>query len=146
MYNLFNLLEQTMPTTAKTTKTPTTLLKGTTVDKLVGLRNKKRDLEASVKSLEGQIEDLQSQLLEEMEAAGVDKFSGKLGTVSISTNVVANVEDWDLLYPYIAKNKAWHLLQRRVSDPAYRELLEAGKKVPGVQPFSKKRLNLRAAS
>lgn len=146
MYNLFNLLEQTMPTTAKTTKAPTTLLKGTTVDKLVGLRNKKRDLEASVKSLEGQIEELQSQLLEEMESAGVDKFSGKLGTVSISTNVVANVEDWDLLYPYIAKNKAWHLLQRRVSDPAYRELLEAGKKVPGVQPFSKKRLNLRAAS
>ena len=135
-----------MPTTAKTTKAPTTLLKGTTVDKLVGLRDKKRDLEVSVKSLEGQIEDLQSQLLEEMEAAGVDKFSGKLGTVSISTNVVANVEDWDALYPYIAKNKLWHLLQRRVSDPAYRELLDAGKKVPGVQPFSKKRLNLRAAS
>lgn len=135
-----------MPTTAKTTKAPTTLLKGTTVDKLVGLRNKKRDLEASVKSLEGQIEELQSQLLEEMESAGVDKFSGKLGTVSISTNVVANVEDWDALYPYIAKNKLWHLLQRRVSDPAYRELLDAGKKVPGVQPFSKKRLNLRAAS
>lgn len=135
-----------MPTTAKTTKTPTTLLKGPTVDKLVGLRNKKRDLEASVKSLEGQIEELQSQLLEEMESAGVDKFSGKLGTVSISTNVVANVEDWDALYPYIAKNKLWHLLQRRVSDPAYRELLDAGKKVPGVQPFSKKRLNLRAAS
>ena len=138
-----------MPATAKTTKTPTTpttLLKGTTVDKLVGLRNKKRDLEASVKSLEGQIEELQSQLLEEMESAGVDKFSGKLGTVSISTNVVANVEDWDALYPYIAKNKLWHLLQRRVSDPAYRELLDAGKKVPGVQPFSKKRLNLRAAT
>lgn len=135
-----------MPTTAKTTKTPTTLLKGTTVDKLVSLRNKKRDLEASVKSLEGQIEELQSQLLEEMESAGVDKFSGKLGTVSISTNVVANVEDWDALYPYIAKNKLWHLLQRRVSDPAYRELLDAGKKVPGVQPFSKKRLNLRAAT
>lgn len=135
-----------MPTTAKTTKAPTTLLKGTTVDKLVGLRNKKRDLEASVKSLEGQIEELQSQLLEEMETAGVDKFSGKLGTVSISTNVVANVEDWDALYPYIAKNKLWHLLQRRVSDPAYRELLDAGKKVPGVQPFSKKRLNLRAAT
>lgn len=135
-----------MPTTAKNTKAPTTLLKGTTVDKLVGLRNKKRDLEASVKSLEGQIEELQSQLLEEMESAGVDKFSGKLGTVSISTNVVANVEDWDALYPYIAKNKLWHLLQRRVSDPAYRELLDAGKKIPGVQPFSKKRLNLRAAT
>lgn len=128
---------------AKTAKKPG--LAGTTVDALIELRNKKRDLEASVKSLEGQIEDVQSQLLEDMEAAGVEKLSGKLGTVSISTSVVANVEDWDALYPYIAKNKLWHLLQRRVSDPAYRELLEAGKKVPGVQPFNKKRLNLRAA-
>ena len=127
------------------TKAPTPALSGVAVDTLIKLREKKRDLEASVKSLEGQIEDAQSVLLEEMEAAGVEKLSGKLGTVSITSSVVANVEDWDLLYPYIAKNKLWHLLQRRVSDPAYRELLEAGKKVPGIQPFNKKRLNLRAA-
>lgn len=134
-----------MPTSTKPTTAKPIAANGTAVDQLIKLREKKRDLEASVKSLEGQIEDMQSQLLEQMEASGTDKLSGKLGTASISTSVVANVEDWDALYPYIAKNKLWHLLQRRVSDPAYRELLDAGKKVPGVQPFNKKRLNLRAA-
>lgn len=134
-----------MPTSTKPTPAKPVAANGATVDQLIKLREKKRDLEASVKSLEGQIEDMQSQLLEQMEASGTDKLSGKLGTASISTSVVANVEDWDALYPYIAKNKLWHLLQRRVSDPAYRELLDAGKKVPGVQPFNKKRLNLRAA-
>jgi hypothetical protein len=134
-----------MPTSTKPTTAKPIAANGATVDQLIKLREKKRDMEASVKSLEGQIEDMQSQLLEQMEASGTDKLSGKLGTASISTSVVANVEDWDALYPYIAKNKLWHLLQRRVSDPAYRELLDAGKKVPGVQPFNKKRLNLRAA-
>ena len=134
-----------MPTSTKPTTAKPVAANGAAVDQLIKLREKKRDLEASVKSLEGQIEDMQSQLLEQMEASGTDKLSGKLGTASISTSVVANVEDWDALYPYIAKNKLWHLLQRRVSDPAYRELLDAGKKVPGVQPFNKKRLNLRAA-
>lgn len=135
-----------MTTSTKPTTAKPIAANGVAVDQLIKLREKKRDLEASVKSLEGQIEDMQSQLLEQMEASGTDKLSGKLGTASISTSVVANVEDWDALYPYIAKNKLWHLLQRRVSDPAYRELLDAGKKVPGVQPFNKKRLNLRAAS
>ena len=135
-----------MPTSTKPTTAKPVAANGATVDQLIKLREKKRDLEASVKSLEGQIEDMQSQLLEQMEASGTDKLSGKLGTASISTSVVANVEDWDALYPYIATNKLWHLLQRRVSDPASRELLDAGKKVPGVQPFSKKRLNLRAST
>ena len=145
MYNLSNEVERTMTTSTKPTTAKPIAANGAAVDQLIKLREKKRDLEASVKSLEGQIEDMQSQLLEQMEASGTDKLSGKLGTASISTSVVANVEDWDALYPYIAKNKLWHLLQRRVSDPAYRELLDAGKKVPGVQPFNKKRLNLRAA-
>ena len=43
---------------------------------------------------------------------------------------------------HISRTKAWHLLQRRVSDPAYRELLELGKKVPGVEPFNKRTLSV----
>lgn len=61
------------------------------------------------------------------------------------TSTVAQVTDWDAFYAYIYKNKFGHLLQRRVSDPAWRELMEQGKKVPGTTPFTKKRLNFRAA-
>ena len=60
--------------------------------------------------------------------------------------VVAQVEDWDEFWKYIYRHKLGHLLQRRVSDPSYRELLEQGKKVPGVSPFNKKRMSFRSAS
>lgn len=119
---------------------------GKDIDDLFQLREKKRKLESAIKDIEGQASLIEERLMENMEKNGVERTTGKLGTASITSSVVANVEDWDAFGAYIIKNKLLHLLQRRVSDPAYRELLDAGKKVPGTQPFNKKRLNLRATS
>lgn len=115
---------------------------GALVDQMWSLREQKRKLDASVKDLEGQIADKESLIMEQMAAQGLDKMSGAMASVSIITNTVAQVEDWDEFLTFIYKKKYGHLLQRRVSDPAYRELLEQGTKVPGVSPFSKQRLNL----
>ena len=117
---------------------------GTLVDKLWSVREKRRELDAQVKELEGQASDLESEIMETMAEQGLDKMSGAMASVSITTNTVANVEIWDDFLAFVYKKKYGHLLQRRVSDPAYRELLEQGVKVPGVSPFSKQRLNLRS--
>lgn len=118
---------------------------GKTIDKIFSLRKKKAELEAAVKDVEGQIALLDAEVLEALEASGVEKTATKHGTVSISTSTVAQVTDWDAFLAYIYRNKYGHLLQRRVSDPAWRELVERGKKVPGTTGFTKKRLNYRAA-
>lgn len=118
---------------------------GKVIDKVFSLRAKKAELEAAVKDVAGQIEDLETELMEAMQQAGIEKTATKLGSVSISSSVVAQVEDWDAFLAYIYKHKAGHLLQRRVSDPAWRELMEMGRKVPGTVPFTKKRLTYRAA-
>ena len=115
------------------------------IDRVFLLRKKKAELEAAMKDVEGQISDLDAEILEAMHMSGLEKTATKLGTVSVSTSTVAQVEDWDAFLTYIYKNKYGHLLQRRVSDPAWRELIEQGKKVPGTSPFIKKRLNYRAA-
>lgn len=130
-------------TAAKATAQPTL---GSDIDLMFELREKKRKLEAAIKEIEGQATLVEERLMESMEKQGIDKSTGKNASVSVTSNTVANVDDWDAFGAFIVKNKFLHLLQRRVSDPAYRELLEAGKKVPGVQPFTKKRLNLRALS
>ena len=140
--------EDEMPATtespkAKKSAKPTP---GALIDQMWELREKKRKLEASIKDLDGQMADVESQLMESMEANGVDKMTGKAASVSISTSVVANVEDWDAFLAWIYKTKNGHLLQRRVSDPAWREMVEIKGVVPGTQPFTKKRLNLRALS
>jgi hypothetical protein len=124
-----------------TTKPPSL---GALIDQMHSLREKKRELEASVKDLEGQASEIESQIMDAMSEQGLDKMSGVLATVSITKTTTGNVTDWDELWPYISKNKFFHLVQRRLSDPAYRELLDMGKKVPGVEPFVKARLNLRS--
>lgn len=114
---------------------------------LFKLRDRKRELEAQIKALDEEADAIQARLLKKMGDDKLDKFTVTgYGTLSVSSSVVADVKDWSELEKFIHKHKYFQLFQRRVSDTAYRELLEAGKKIPGVEPFTKVRLNVRAAS
>jgi hypothetical protein len=126
--------------TAVKTRPPST---GALIDQYWAAREEKRRLNELLKDVEAKITDIETALMARLDDEGMVKATGTKASVSISTNTVADVEDWDAFWGFILKNKYTHLLQRRVSDPAYRELLEAGKKVPGVQPFTKRTLNLR---
>ena len=113
----------------------------TLVDQLCKLRDKKRAAQAVVDDLEKKSREKKQELLSVLEEQGLDKASGKLATVSRRTSQVANVVDWDAFYSFIHRHKHYHLLQRRVSDPAWRELMER-KPVPGTEAFTKVTLGL----
>lgn len=66
------------------------------------------------------------------EASGV---SGKVARVSIGSKDVPQAENWDLLYAYIKKTNSFDLLQRRLSDAAVGERLDAKVKIPGIKLF-----------
>lgn len=116
---------------------------GGLTDKLIDLREQKRVHEAEITKLEALYKEAEETLMAKLEAEGSDKGSGKKGTVSVTSSTVANVVDWDALNAWIAKTKNFQLYQRRVSDPAFREMLESKGVVPGIDPFTKKRLNVR---
>lgn len=118
---------------------------GSMTDQLIGLRERKRLLEAQVDEIQKEFDSVSEALMSKLESEGTDKGTGKTGSVSVSTSVVAQVDDWDAFGKYVIKSNQPHLLQRRVSDAAWRELYEKKGAVPGTSPFSKKRLNLRAA-
>ena len=126
---------------------------GSLIDKLYAVREKRRELAEKDKLLAAEVDELQAAILARLEAEGTDKASSKKATVSRSTVTVANVTDWDKFWAFIHKNKFNHMLQRRVSDPAYRELVElaqSDKKLAkqlegaGVESFIKVNLNLRS--
>lgn len=131
--------------TATTVKTRAPSV-GAVIDQLWGYREQKRKLEADVKEVDLKIKDIEDQLLERLDKEGLEKATGAKASVSVTSSVVADVQDWDAYFAYMAKNKFWHLVQRRASDPGVRELWEQGKKVPGVVPFTKKRINLRTTN
>jgi len=116
---------------------------GPTIDKLSDLREAKRKLEAQVGEIEVEYKELEERLMAKFEAEGTDKGAGRHASASISRSVVGNVTDWDKFNAYVKKTGFFHLFQKRLSDAAVRELFEQGKKIPGCEPFTKARLNLR---
>lgn len=46
-------------------------------------------------------------------------------------------EHWDSFYAYVAKNKAWDMLQKRISEDAVAERVNNSRaKIPGVEKFN----------
>jgi hypothetical protein len=135
---------------------------GTLIDQLWALRESRRKHEAEIEALNKQAADIEAELTANMDADGITKATGRSASLSFSYSVAADVqgeEGWTAFYAFIAKKKYFHLLHRRVSDAAYKEVLAslngagadfdvktAKKQVPGVVPFLKRRVNLRTLS
>ena len=119
---------------------------GKLIDQLNDAREAKRKHAEVEKVLNAAYSEIEQTVLARLAAEGMDKATGKKATASISNVTVANVEDWDKFHAFVKKTGYFHLLQRRVSDPGFRELLEqkgaAAMAKVGVVPFVKQNLNL----
>ena len=117
---------------------------GARIDSLHNLREAKRLLEQKVKEVSEEMCAMEAELLEIMDKEGVSKSTGNLATASVSESVKPSVENWDDFYKYIHRMKYYHLLERRPSVTGCRELFETKGKIPGVVPFTQRKLNLRS--
>lgn len=117
---------------------------GTKIDQLHKLREQKRELEEKIKDLTTAMDKIENELMAQMDSEGVTKSTGSLATVSITTSVKPQVEDWDAFYKYINRTKYNHLLERRPSVTGCRELFESKGKIPGVVPFTQRKLLIRS--
>lgn len=110
------------------------------------LRERKRALNNEIAEIDRELDENEIQILEVADALGMKRFAvGKL-TFSVSENVVGSVEDWDKVYEYIKENDAFYLLQRRLANAAFKEMLDDGNDLPGVVPFVKRSINMRASA
>lgn len=117
---------------------------GAKIDALHALREEKRQLEELLKAKAQEIDLTENDLIEQMDQQNITKSTGSKATVSISTSVKPSVEDWDAFYAYIHKNKYYHLLERRPSVTGCRELFDHKGAIPGVVPFTQRKLNIRS--
>ncbi len=103
----------------------------------------KRD---TLKPLEDRKKEVEEELMRQLDEIGLDstKING-VGSVSVKEETVANAEDWTQFYEFIQSTGSFHLLNRAINNAAYRETLQTGEEVPGVVPFKRKKLSVRAA-
>jgi hypothetical protein len=116
---------------------------GGRIDALYKQREVIRKLEDQLKKEKTKYTSMEDTLLKSMDRSDLDKSSGKLATVSISEQDFANIKDYGKFIKYVKDNEAYDLFQRRVSISSFRERTDDGEKIPGIEIFTKIKLNLR---
>lgn len=106
-------------------------------DAILAKQLQRKDLEAAAEACKKEETALKAELEVAAAAESLTLGGGKNSKWKIETDIVPSVTNWDEFYAYIAKMKYFHLLQRRASTKSCQELWGQGKKVPGVDKFSK---------
>ena len=87
---------------------------------------------------------LEAEIAADMERQGLTQTGNDVCTISLKTEVVPTVEDWDALWEHIFDTRQTELLQKRMSATAYRELLAMAQAVPGVRSTELTKVNYRS--
>lgn len=123
------------------------------VDRLIKVYLKIRDartelkekFEAEDKSLQTQIDLIQEQLLEVCRQNGVDSLKTPYGTAMRKVTTRYWTQDWESMHKFIKDHDALHLLEKRISQTAMKEFLEANPDdhPPGLSSNSEYQITIR---
>lgn len=133
------MVEKVAAKKPKTYKIPKSL--GACADRLHELKQERLKAQAVADAIEAEEKAVKEHIINTL-PKGDTGASGKFYNVRTYNEDIPQVEDWTALYAYIAKNKAWDLLQRRLNPAAVNERLEAKKKVPGTKMFTAVKISL----
>lgn len=117
---------------------------GVIIDEYRALYDERAELNAQSKELTRQMEELEAELIKRMDEAGLDSAKGKCASLRLEEKPMPNITDWDAVYNYIKENEAWYLLERRVTQRAYQELVQSGEEIPGIKTYTLRRVATRA--
>lgn len=97
------------------------------------LRAKRLELQKGVELLKAQEDQLKSHVVENL-PKGETGAAGLLGRIEVSDEPTVKVKDWPTFWKWIARNKAFDFVQRRVIDSVVVDYLKANpkKKIAGV--------------
>lgn len=123
------------------TKFPKTA--GAAIDTLWTIREQRRDLDKQVAVLKEQETALEAYISETFFTKEVLALKGRIAQATRSPTTVPGLVDWSAVHAYIKRTGAFELLQKRLSVTAWRERLDAGKPIPGVEAKTVWNLNVK---
>ena len=111
---------------------------------LANTRTKLKELLEQEKELKQVQNALEAEIAADMERQGLTQTGNDVCTISLKTETVPTVEDWDVLHQHISDTGRFELLQKRMSATAYRELIAMEPSVPGVRSTELTKVNYRS--
>ena len=107
-------------------------------------RQQLKTLQAQEKTLKDTQNYLEAEIAADMAKQGLTQTGNDVRTITLKTETVPTVEDWDVLHQHISDTGRFELLQKRMSATAYRELIAMEPSVPGVRSTELTKVNFRS--
>ncbi len=118
---------------------------GGLIDALKKIDMRRAELAAEEKALKSDRDTMEKDIIALMDKQTTRIGEGKIARASIIESEEPTTEDWDAFIAWARRTNNFHLIQRRISSPAWRELRALKKtEVPGIGVFTKRSLSLRA--
>lgn len=110
------------------------------ISRLGDLRTIKKRYEYEAKETGKQIDAIEREIMDALDDQQLTESKSAAGKVTLGEAVYPQVEDWDAFHQWILENHYMHFLEKRAAVLAYREALGQGIAVPGVLPFTKRKI------
>ncbi len=109
---------------------------GACADLYYNMREERLAADKAAKALKAEETRLMDYIIDNLDKNSTGA-AGKHHRVQVVTKQKLRIlpEKWQDFFAYVSKNKAYDLLQKRVSEDALAARLAAGKTVPGVETF-----------
>lgn len=111
-------------------------------DKYYQLREKRLAMQKEVDAVKAEESAYSEHLINSIPKSEATGVAGKLCRVSVKTDEIPRVEDWDLFYKHIKKTGEFDLLGRSPTKAAIEARWANNKKVPGVGTFTTVKLSV----
>jgi hypothetical protein len=115
------------------------------IDSLSALRSQKKHVESDLKTIEERIGGIEYDIMRAMDAEGITESKSAVGKVVVSESVYPKLEQWEQFADYVLSERALYLLEKRPAVLAYREQLTLGRVVPGILPYTKRKVTFKEA-
>lgn len=114
------------------------------ISQLGDLRTEKKRCEFEAKEFGRAIAVQEKQIMDVMDDQQIVESKNTAGQkVVLGEAVYPQVEDWDAFHEWILENHYMHFLEKRAAVLAYREALDRNIPVPGVLPFTKRKITFK---
>lgn len=113
------------------------------VNLLLELKKKLDLASAKLKPLRDRYAAVEEQVLQRYTQEQLGSVKTKKGLVARTETVVPDLKDWNAFWEYAKDQNASELLRKQVNHDAWREHVELGKPVPGVESFTRVGLQVR---
>lgn len=114
------------------------------IERYQAIKAQRSELTRQDNELKEQLTEIEGRLSVALDELGADSLAVRgLGTVYRTEEIVPSVDDWDTFNSFVRDNDMLYLFQRRLNATVYRELLQQGIEVMGLNPTQITKITVR---